>query len=73
VGKFVYFAYGFTIQIFYFNDASYDNSNFNNEELYCTPIDSMIHNFLEAPKIMDYENIMYIIAASQHFHLLGLF
>jgi hypothetical protein len=56
-----------------FNDASYDNSNFDNEELYCTPIESMIHNFLEAPKTMDYENRMYTIAPSQHFHLLSLF
>jgi len=35
------------------------------------PINSVIHNFLEAPKIMDYENTIY--ALSQHFHLLGLF
>jgi hypothetical protein len=60
-------------QILNFYDASYDKSNSNNEELYCTPIDSMIHNFLESPKTMDYDNIMYIIAPSQHFHLLGLF
>jgi hypothetical protein len=33
----------------------------------------MIHNFLEAPKIMDYENTIYFIALSQHFHPLGLF
>jgi hypothetical protein len=33
----------------------------------------MIHNFLDAPKIMDYENIIYSIASSQDFHFLGLF
>ncbi len=33
----------------------------------------MIHNFLDAPKTMDYENIIYIIAPNQKFHLLGLF
>jgi hypothetical protein len=58
-------------QFFNFNDASYDNFDFNSEELYCTPIDLMTHNFLEAPKIMDYENTMYFIAPSQHFHPVG--
>jgi hypothetical protein len=33
----------------------------------------MIHNFLEAPKIMDYDSIIYFIAANQHFHPLSLF
>ncbi len=33
----------------------------------------MIHNFLEAPKIMVYENTIYFIAPNQHFHPLGLF
>jgi len=33
----------------------------------------MIHNFLEAPNLIDYENIIYSIAPNQHFHLLGLF
>ncbi len=33
----------------------------------------MIHKFLEAPKIMDYDNTMYTIAPSQHFHLPSLF
>jgi hypothetical protein len=32
----------------------------------------MIHNFLEAPKIMDYENTIYSITKNQHFHLLSL-
>jgi hypothetical protein len=31
------------------------------------------YNFLDAPKIMDYENTIYSIAPSQEFHLLGLF
>jgi len=59
-------------QILNFNDASYDNSNIDSEELYYTPIDSMIHNFLEASKILDYKNTTYFIAPSQHFHLLSL-
>jgi hypothetical protein len=33
----------------------------------------MIHNFLDALKIMDYENIIYSIGPNQNFHLLGLF
>jgi hypothetical protein len=33
----------------------------------------MIYNFSDVPKIMDYENIIYSIAPSQNFHLLGLF
>jgi hypothetical protein len=33
----------------------------------------MIHNFLDAPKIMDYENTISSIAPSQNFHPLGLF
>jgi hypothetical protein len=60
-------------QILNFSDASYENSNSNNEKLYYTPIKSMIHKFLEAPKIMDYDNTMYTIAPSQHFHLPSLF
>jgi hypothetical protein len=33
----------------------------------------MIHNFLDAPKIMDYENNIYFNAPNQNFHLLSLF
>jgi hypothetical protein len=33
----------------------------------------MIHKFLNDPKIMDYENIIYFIALSQNFQPLGLF
>jgi hypothetical protein len=60
-------------QILTYNNASFDNSNSNNEIIHCTPIDSMINNFLDAPNIMDYENTIYSIAPSQDFHLLGLF
>jgi hypothetical protein len=35
-------------QIPTYNNASFDNSNFNNEEIHCTLINSMIHNFLNA-------------------------
>jgi hypothetical protein len=37
------------------------------------PTNSMIYKFLNAPKIMDYENIIYFIAPSQKFHPLSLF
>jgi hypothetical protein len=33
----------------------------------------MIHNFLHASKINDYENVIYSIAPSQNFHPLGYF
>jgi hypothetical protein len=33
----------------------------------------MTRNFLNAPKILDYENFIYSIALSQNFHPLGLF
>ncbi len=59
-------------QIFYFSDALSNNFDSNSEELHCTSIDLMIHNFLEAPKIMDYENTIYSITKNQHFHLLSL-
>jgi hypothetical protein len=49
------------------------NYDINNEKIHCTPTDSMIHKFLDAPKIMDYENIIYSIAPNQNFHPLGLF
>jgi hypothetical protein len=47
-----------------FETQNHDNSSFDNfiskiEEKHCTPIDSMIRNFLEAPKVMDYENTIY--------------
>jgi hypothetical protein len=71
--KFVYFVYDSKFQIPTYNNATSDNSDFNNEKIHCTPIDSMIHNFLDVPKIMDYENTIYFIAPSQGFHLLGLF
>jgi hypothetical protein len=60
-------------QILKSSDASFENSNSNNEKLHCTPKDLMIHNLLEVPKLIDYENIIYSIAPSQHFHPLGLF
>jgi hypothetical protein len=37
-------------QILIYNNASSDNSNFNNEEIHYTLTDSMIHNFLDVPK-----------------------
>jgi hypothetical protein len=73
MGKFVYFAYEFRISNSYYNNASFDNSNSNNEKIQYRPIDSIIHIFLDVSKIMDYENIMYFIAPSQNFHPLGLF
>ncbi len=60
-------------QIFNFSAASFDKFDFNNSKFHCTPIHLMIHNFLEAPKLIDYENITYSIPPNQHFHPLGLF
>jgi hypothetical protein len=33
----------------------------------------MIHNFLDASKIMDYKNTIYSIAPNQNFHPFSLF
>ncbi len=55
-------------QIPIYNNASFDNFEFNNEETNCTLANSMMHTFLNVPKIMDYENILYSIALSQNFH-----
>jgi hypothetical protein len=60
-------------KILTYNNASSDNSNFDNEKIYYTPTDSMIHSFLNVPKIMDCENTIYSISRSQNFHPLGLF
>jgi len=50
------------------NDQNISSSNdfdFENEDhVTCAPIDSMIHNFLDASKINDYENIIYYIVPS---------
>jgi hypothetical protein len=56
-------------QIPIYNNASSNNYDFNNEKIHCTPTYSMIHNFLDVPKIMDYENIIYFIVPSQNFTL----
>jgi hypothetical protein len=71
MGKFVCFAYEFKIPTY--NNASSNNSNSNNEKIHYTPIDSMIHHFLNVPKIMNYENTIYFIAPNQNFHPLVLF
>ncbi len=47
-------------QIPIYNNASSNNSDSDNEEIHCTSTNSMIHNFLDAPKIMNYE-ILYIL------------
>jgi hypothetical protein len=51
-------------QIPTYNDVSTNNYNSNNEKIHCTPTNSMIHNYLNVPKIMDYENTIYFIAPS---------
>jgi hypothetical protein len=56
-----------------YNNASFYNSDYDNEKIHCTLIDSMIHNFFDAPKIMDSIKIIYFIAPIQNFHPLGLF
>jgi hypothetical protein len=40
-------------QIPTYNNASFDHFDFNNEKIHYTPTNSMKHNFLDAPKIMD--------------------
>jgi hypothetical protein len=55
------------------NNASFDNYDSNNEKIHYTLTYSMIHDFLNDPKTMDYENIIYCIAPSQYFHPLSLF
>ncbi len=60
-------------QIPTYNNASSYNFDSKNEKIHYTPTYLMIHNFLDALKIMDYENIIYFIAPNQDFHLLGLF
>jgi hypothetical protein len=60
-------------QIPTYNNASSNTFDFDNEEIHGTPTYSMIHNFLNVLKIMDYENIIYFIALSQDFYPLGLF
>jgi hypothetical protein len=60
-------------QIPIYSNSSSDSFDFDNEEIHCTPTKSMIHSFLNAPKIMDYENTIYFIAPNQNFHPLGLF
>jgi hypothetical protein len=60
-------------QIPTYNNASFDNFDSDNENIYFTPIVSMMHKFLDVPKIMDYENTIYFIAPNQNFHPLSLF
>jgi hypothetical protein len=56
------------------NISSFDDFDFENEDhAICAPINSMIHNFLDASKINDYENVIYSIIPNQKFHPLGLF
>jgi hypothetical protein len=47
-----------------YNNASSNNFDSNNEKTHYTPIDSMIHKFLDVRKIMDYKNTIYSIALS---------
>jgi len=60
-------------QIPTYNNGSSNNSNSNNEKIHYTPTNSMIHNFLDVPKIMSYENTIYSIAPNLNFHPLYLF
>jgi hypothetical protein len=55
------------------DNSSFDNSNSENEKKHYKSIDSMIYVFLEAPKIMDYDNTIYYIAPCKHFHPVSLF
>jgi hypothetical protein len=46
-------------QVLAYNNASSDSSNSDNEKIHYTPTYSMVHYFLDVPKIMDYENNIY--------------
>ncbi len=59
-------------QIPTYNNASFKNSGYSNEKIHYTPLDWMIHNFLDILKIKDYEITIYYIAPSQNFHPLSL-
>jgi len=39
-------------QILIYNNASSNNFDFNHKKIHYTPIDSIIHNFFNVPKIM---------------------
>jgi hypothetical protein len=56
-------------QIPIYNNASFDNFDFDNEKIHYTPTDSMIHNFLDVPKIMNNEYNIYFIAQVKIFTL----
>jgi hypothetical protein len=40
-------------QIHTYNNASFDHFDSDNEEIHYTPTNSMKHNFLDVPKVMD--------------------
>jgi hypothetical protein len=69
----VFFHMNSEYQIFIYDNASSDKCDFDNKKKHCTPTNSMIHNFLDVPKIMNYENIIYFVAPNQNFHPLSLF
>jgi len=58
-------------QIPTYNNASFDNFNFDNEKIHYTTTNLVIHYFLDVPKIMDYENIIYCIIEVKIFTLLN--
>jgi hypothetical protein len=53
------------------NTSNLSNSNGKENERIQT--NTMIHNFSNASKISDYENIVYFVALGQEYHPLGLF
>jgi hypothetical protein len=56
-------------QIPTYDNASFDNSNSNNEKIHYTPMDSMIDYFLNVLKIMDYKNIICYVVLVKIFTL----
>jgi hypothetical protein len=42
------------------DNSSFDNFDFDNEKRHYTPTNSMIYNFLNASKIMDCDNTIYL-------------
>ncbi len=57
----------------HFMQWSFDDSNSNGWKTHHTLKNSMVRNFWDIPKLMDYENAICYISLSQNFHPLRLF
>jgi hypothetical protein len=68
MGNFICFAYDSEYKNLIYDNASFEKSDFDNKKIHYTPTNSMLHNFLNVPKIMNCENIIYFVALSKKFH-----